>query len=327
MSRSSLRWLRRIGIGAAVLLVVGFAVGSLAGPSSRETATGRVRGGLEVRSASGTGATGVAGLAVGPAAEPYRASVTTVNDATGAGGTTQVGTQQTPGISDQVIKTADIGVEVRKGDIDRAWQRVFDVAKTYGGFVFSSSQENASGSKDPRSAQLVVRVPAGKFDQAVADLSNRNLGRIVRRGTSGQDVGQEFVDLNARLRNARSQESILLALMSRAKTVGDTIAVQQQLSQVQQQIEELTGRIRYLKDQTQLATIAVQLGEPGVFGGSFDDASFTKAWRTALDGLERMATAALIGGIWLGPFALLAAIALGTRRWRARPAPQVQPQA
>jgi hypothetical protein len=111
--------------------------------------------------------------------------------------------------------------------------------------------------------------------------------------------------------------------MSRSRTIGDTIAVQQQLSQVQLQIEEITGRLRYLKDQTAFATISVHLAETGaVVGSTNGEPSFTKAWHTAVEGLERIGTASLIGATWLAPLALLALAWFATRRWRTRPAPQ-----
>jgi len=220
---------------------------------------------------------------------------------------------------------------VRKGRIDSAWQRVFQIAQANGGFVLSSGQGGApipavegdgrigpiaTGGGDDRFADIVIRVPADKFEAVVGALTNGDLGKVARRGFSGQDVSQEFVDLDGRLRNARAQEAVLLRLMAKATSIGDTIAVQQQLSQIQGQIEEISGRVRYLKNQTALATISVHLAEPGAAGAFSDGPSFTKAWETAVDGLERMGTAALIGGIWLSPFALVGIAWLATRRFR-----------
>ena len=343
MSRSYLRWLGRIAIGAVVVLVAGFAVGSLAGSKRPANARdGVAQNGFAAgvrNSAVGSGAsvvTGVAGVAPGFAPSQSGGGQTTA----------KLGALQLPGATDQVIKTADLGIEVAKGGVDRAWDRVFAIAARYGGFVLSSSQGSggpvpvplgAPGVQVPQSrvsssdasagdtgfADIVIRVPANRFDQALADLASKDLGTVTRRGTSGQDVSQEFVDLGARLRNERTQEAVLLTLMARAKTVGETIAVQQQLSEVQGQIEEITGRIRYLKDQTQLATISVHLAEKGAAAiGSVDGPSFSKAWHTAMDGLVRMGSAGMIAGIWLAPFALLAAVILATRRSRQRPAPQ-----
>jgi len=97
--------------------------------------------------------------------------------------------------------------------------------------------------------------------------------------------------------------------------------VQQQLSDVQGQIEEIAGRIRYLQDQTQLATISVHIAEKGAAAfGTGEGPSFSQAWHTAMDGLVRIGSAAMIGGIWATPFALLVAGGLALRRGRRSPA-------
>lgn len=314
MSRSSVRWIRRIAAGIAVLLIAGFAVGSLAGSEQSNTSGGAPGAVYDA-----------ARLGNEQAVAPAPASVARSGGGGSSAEASSVGALPLPGVSNSVIKTADLGIEVAKRGVDRAWTRVFQIAAKYGGFVLSSSQGGPgpkvpAESLDDRFADIVIRVPAARFDQTLVDLSNGDLGEVTRRATSGQDVSQEFVDLESRLRNYRAQETVLLRIMARANSIADTIAVQQQLSQVQLQIEEITGRIRYLKNQTELATISVHLAEEGVAGGRSEGPSFTDAWRTAIDGLGRMATAALIAAVWLSPFALLGASWLVARRWRARPA-------
>ena len=80
---------------------------------------------------------------------------------------------------------------------------------------------------------------------------------------SGQEVGQEFVDLAARERNLHAQERVLLRLMNHAISVTDTIRVENELSQVQGQIEQIAGRLRYLHDQADMSTITVSLKQAG----------------------------------------------------------------
>jgi hypothetical protein len=110
--------------------------------------------------------------------------------------------------------------------------------------------------------------------------------------------------------------------MARATSIADTITVQQQLSQIQLQIEEITGRVNYLKDQTGFATIAVHLAETGAVASvGSNGPSFSEAWSTAVEGLQRMGTAALIGATWLSPFLLLGLAWMAARRFR-RPATQ-----
>lgn len=328
MAPSKLRWLRRGAIGVAVLLVAGFAVGALAGRNADERTATKA----PVVAEQGPSQANLYGVTQEGVSAPASRAVTDASGTGGSAGATGAGTTADalgalplPAPADNVIKTADLAIEVAKGRIDRSWERVFAIASRLGGFVVSSNQGGPtpvaeSREDDPRVAEIVIRVPATRFDQALADLSGADIGKVTRRGTSGQDVTQEFVDLESRLRHYRAQESVLLRIMSRARTIGDTISVQQQLSQVQLQIEEITGRLRYLKDQTSFATISVHLAETGaVAGGPSDGPSFTKAWDTAVEGLERIGTGLLIGATWLSPFALLAVVWLATRRWRARP--------
>lgn len=344
MSPSQVRWMRRGAVAVVALLVAGFAVGSLAGGGGGATQVLSPKLRREgVRGLSSRGAT------VGVA--PGSADQTSVTGLTGGaepapGQAPPAGGKGVPGLGlpplgSAVIKTGDVGIEVRRGGIDRAFNRVVAIAGTYGGFVLSSSQGGPGPipleggatrpdiqpvpppDDDGSFTEIVIRIPADRFERAVADLTSGDLGKVTRRGFSGQDVSQEFVDLESRLRHLRAQEAVLLKLMAKARSIGDTLVVQQQLSQVQLQIEEITGRLRYLKNQTAFGTIAVHLSEVGaVVKEPSDGPSWSKAWETALEGLGRMGTAALIGATWLAPFALLAAAALGARRWRARPAAQ-----
>jgi ABC-type phosphate transport system permease subunit len=107
--------------------------------------------------------------------------------------------------------------------------------------------------------------------------------------------------------------------MAQARNVGETLAVQQQLSQVQEQIEQITGRLNVLKTLTSLSTISMHIFEPGAAGAPVppdQGPSFAKAWHTAVEGLLRIATVAMIAALWLAPFAILAAVVLAFRRTR-----------
>jgi hypothetical protein len=333
MSGSFARWARRAGIAVAVLLVAGFAVGSLAGSKQNEAGDAS-SGSPDVSAARRSGSGGFTSTsAIGAPPAPAVAG----DEQSGAGSTGPAGLlhgsdgykalSQVPASPSEIIKTGEVGIRVAKGRIDRAWDRVFQIAAAHGGFVLSSGQGVGPGpipvaNDDARLADIVIRVPADRFDQAVAALTNGELGKVTRRGFSGQDVSREFVDLDSRLRHLRAQEAVLLRLMARATSIGDTITVQQQLSQIQLQIEEITGRVNYLKDQTRFATVAVHLAEMGaVASDGSDGPSFSEAWSTAVEGLERMGTAALIGATWLSPFLLLGLAWMAARRFR-RPATQ-----
>jgi hypothetical protein len=200
-----------------------------------------------------------------------------------------------PRIAPSVIKTADLEVEVERDGFGDAMDRATDVASRYGGFVVSST----TAGEEARRGSLVVRVPSDRFEEALRDL--RGLGEVERERVSGQDVGQEFVDLEARLRNLEAQEAVLLRLFDEAASVVDTIRIQHELSGVQLQVEEIEGRLRYLRDQTSLGTISVALAEEGASApGAFD-----RAWERAADGFLSVLAALVVGLGYVLPFAVI----------------------
>lgn len=235
-----------------------------------------------------------------------------------------------PGFDDRIVRTADLTVEVREGAFDAQWNAAFAIAQRFGGRVLTANRSSGDRpvplaerdrAEGPLFGDVTIRVPAERFEQASGAL--RDLGAPRSESVSSEDVTQEFVDLESRLRHQRAEEDVLVALMAQAKSVRDTLAVQSRLSEVQGEIEQITGRLRFLEERSDFSTITVHLAEPGALVLPFEDGSpsFAKAWRTALTGLARMATAAMIAALWLLPFAVLALLGIGVARLR-RPAPQ-----
>jgi hypothetical protein len=223
-----------------------------------------------------------------------------------------------PAIGAVIVKTASLEVQVPKGDFESAFRSALLVADRYVGYVESSS---TSGTRI-RSGSLTVRVPSSSFDQAMRDLSG--LGTVRSRSISGQDVTNEYVDLNARLRTWQAQEAVLLRLMRRATSVEATLRVQSNLQDVQFRIEQIKGQLRVLQNQTQLATIDVAIHEPGVpLPGPprtrpDERPSLAEAWTKAVDGFLGVLYATVVGLGYLVPVALIG-LAVWFAVRRARP--------
>ena len=175
---------------------------------------------------------------------------------------------------DRVIKNGNLTLQVKKDGFSEAFDQAMTAAKGLGGFVVASSVSagdpgrpiplaegdadtsvsssgSSSKSDEPEMGTLTIRVPAERFEQLVSRL--RKLGTMQNLNIDSLDVSQEFVDLKSRLRSWKAQEDALLRLMTKAEDVDDSILVQNQLREVQEQIETITGRIRYLDDQTEEA--------------------------------------------------------------------------
>lgn len=209
----------------------------------------------------------------------------------------RVGTDLPP-FGPNVIKTGDLRLQVRRNTLRDVVADVTAVAGRHGGFVIST---DVAGQR-ARSGVLVIRVPAERFEQALDELSG--MGKVTRESVSGLEVGQEFIDLEARLRNWRAQEIVLLQLMDRARTVTETIRVQRELQQVQLEIERIRGRLRYLEDQTTMSTITVGLREAGIAAAD-RPGSLEQAWQRAVQTFMAIITGAIVAAGAVLPFALL----------------------
>jgi Domain of unknown function (DUF4349) len=260
------------------------------------------------QASGGGGSGGSKDAARQPAARPADATFGSVDQGSvdqraGGGGLSTTAAQHLPSIGPAIIKTADVEVEVPRAQVEATVRRAVEVAGRYGGFVASTSTTTVATS----TGTVVVRVPSDRFEQALADLER--LGDVAGESISGQDVTQEFVDLQARLRNWQSQEAVLLGLMERARSVADTIRVQGQLSQVQLEIERLRGRLNYLDDQTTMATITASFTPVGAPTPE-EPTTLSRAWEEAVDGSLQVLAALIVGAGFVVPLAILAAVAI-----------------
>jgi hypothetical protein len=161
-----------------------------------------------------------------------------------------------PVTTPQIVKTGSMSVEV--SELDKAVGQAQTAIIGLGGSV---SQSNQSGDKESAVASVVYRVPADKFDAAQAAIRGI-AGRVLSAQTSTNDVTAQVVDLEARLANLQATESALQSIMARATLIADVLAVEQQLSNTQGQIEQLTAQRDYLKNQAAMSTLAVTFSLP-----------------------------------------------------------------
>ena len=219
----------------------------------------------------------------------------------------------TEGVFDRlVVKTAEIGI--RAGDVRGSAEEARRAAERFGGEVLSSRIYVGSG---PVSADLVLSVPSGEFEVALDEL--RGLGdRVTTDTVEGQDVTEEFVDLESRERNLLAAEESLLTLYDRAESVEDTLTVERELTDIRGQIEEVQGRIRYLERRTATSEIVLHL-EPVVAPAPAKEtwsaySVAARAWVASLDVLQAAATATISAVVfcwWLVP-----PLAVGVLLWR-----------
>ena len=155
----------------------------------------------------------------------------------------------------QIISQASLSVEVE--DVAGAVAQVRTIAETRGGFV---SQIATSGTPGRQRSDLVVRVPQGEFFDTLESI--KGLGKVWVENAGSEDVTEQFIDLEARLRSALREEQSLLSLLERADTVSNILTIERELARVRSDIERLQGQINYLSRRVDLATISVALFPP-----------------------------------------------------------------
>ena len=152
----------------------------------------------------------------------------------------------------QVISTASISVQVEV--VSGAVVAVRTIAEGLGGYVEVLS---TSGSDDGGYATITIRVPQASFYHVIDQISL--LGKVDSKHIGSDDVTEEFIDLNARLKTSLREEQSLLSLLDKATGVADVLAIERQLSRIRSDVERLQGQLNYLERRVDMATITVSL--------------------------------------------------------------------
>ncbi|WP_158296458.1 DUF4349 domain-containing protein [Nocardioides albidus] len=217
-----------------------------------------------------------------------------------------------------VISTGTVSLEAE--DVGRARLAVRKVVDAHQGTV--SEQETTTGAKGRlSSARLVLRVPSESFDDVVADLEE--VATPTGTTTSGEDVGAEVVDVEARIRAQRKSVQRIEALLARAESIEQIVAIESQLASRQADLDALESRQQWLADQTSMATITVYVEQPAGRHDRDDEADgflggLAQGWAAFVEGVG--AVLVVVGFLvpWLILLAVLAVPARLLLRRRTR---------
>jgi hypothetical protein len=223
----------------------------------------------------------------------------------------QTGGQTAAEVDQKIIKNGSLQMVVKS--VSEGIDRIGALAGDKGGFVQNSSvTERGDGT---HYGQISVRVPAKDFETAMNEI--QALAALVKNeSASGQDVTEQYTDLESQLRNAQAQEQTYLRVLEKANTVEDILKVQQRLGDIRGTIESLQGRLKYLENVTSYSTISVSLEEEPVVRLPTKEFRPGDAVKQAVQSLVSSAQKTLIAVIWivivggglLLPWALLALI-------------------
>src|SRR5688500_74145 len=217
------------------------------------------------------------------------------------------------GTQSMLSRTGQAFIEVEQ--LDPAILKVRQLAAQVNGVIANSSI--ISGRDQIRQATFELKIPSGKYDETVSSLSS--IGKVETVSSSAQDVGEEFVDITARVTNARRLEERLISLLAnRTGRLDEVLRVERELARVREEIERYEGRLRYLSSRVSMSTLTITIHEPGpIFGNNPGEnpivSALRRAWRNFV-GLIAALIASLGILIPLGVVGLAGWI--GYKRWR-----------
>lgn len=221
----------------------------------------------------------------------------------------------TQSIERMVIRNANLSIVV--SDPAAVMQSISRMAEAMDGYVVNSNiyqTTTASGLEVPE-AQITVRVRADMLDEALTQIKAHvedGENDVLYENVSGQDVTQEYTDLNSRLRNLEDTAEQLRKIMDDAFKTEDVLRVFNELKNVNEQIEVLKGQIQYYEQSAKLSAISVNIKakesvQPIKVGGWEPKGVYKDAVEALVRAYQTIADAV----IWIVVFCLPIALPIG----------------
>jgi hypothetical protein len=233
----------------------------------------------------GTSGSVSAGASQNGAALPYSAN------AQHALSTPAVTTPTSPGLpqgavgqSAKIEQTGTLGLTVGRGDLGRTMTQLTGLAGANGGFVANSQAQSGAESGGPPYGTVTLQVPVDNFSTVLTQA--QKLGKTSSLTTKATDVTGQYVDLQSRITALEASRQQYLTIMAKATTVGDVLAVQEQIDTIQGQIEQLQGQLQVLTSETSYSTLTVNVSEgaPAPRPSPLPESGMIRAWHDSVGG-------------------------------------------
>jgi len=158
--------------------------------------------------------------------------------------------------SRKVIYNASLNMEVKH--LPDVQENIRDLASQMGGYIVDQRMNEET--KERQEGYLTVRIPQKQFQAFLSKVKPLGV-KVENQSISGQDVTEEYVDLQSRLQSKKLTEKRLTQFMNEAKDTKTLLEISNELSKVQEEIEMLEGKIKYLDNQVDFSTVTINLFE------------------------------------------------------------------
>ena len=183
----------------------------------------------------------------------------------------------------KIIYTGDIRLVCE--NLDVASEKLESRIKDFGGYISNASKNGNRGSN--RESTWTIRIPSGQFDRFIK--FSTTIGELQTNNRQAQDVSEEYYDADARLKNKKIEEARLVELLRHATgKLSEILTVEKEISRVREEVERIEGRLRFLRNQTDLSTITVTIQEVKNFQPDGPPTIKTQVARTFDGSIEAM---------------------------------------
>lgn len=155
-----------------------------------------------------------------------------------------------------VIYQANLELRVKK--FDQTVRALEEKVSQYGGYIAESNVTREG--KELLNGRLTIRLPQQHFQEFLHDAEGQ-AAEVLQRNITGQDVTEEYVDLESRLKSKRVVEERLLSFMKEAAKTEDLLKISADLAAIQEDIETIEGKMKFLENQTSFSTVTITLYE------------------------------------------------------------------
>lgn len=202
----------------------------------------------------------------------------------------------------KIIKTARLAFETK--DVEATHKKILQLASNFKGLVQS---DNSGKDYNRIYKNLVIRIPTENFQQFLDGISE-GVSYFDQKDISRQDVSEEFVDLEARLKAKRVLEERYLELLKKANKVEEMLQIERELSNIREEIEARQGRLQYLQNQVSMSTVNIEFYKTTAETGYTE--SYGQKMKNAFQGGWNGISVFFLGILYLWPFIVITIIIL-----------------
>lgn len=204
-------------------------------------------------------------------------------------------------IEQKIIKTGDIRFETN--DLGETYNQMIMAVKKHNAIIQNDIEGKDYGSIFRK---IMIRVPSKNFDLFLSDIS-KGVTYFDNKEISSQDVTEEYIDIDARLKAKKILESRYLELLKKANKVSEMLEIEAQLSSIREEIEAKEGQLRYMQSQVSMSTITIEFYKTVANEGGATISYGSKIWNAITSGFNEISNF-FIGLLSIWPFLIILAV-------------------